>query len=125
MQDIATRSDIDQLVSDFYRQAINDPLIGRIFTNVAHLDLSVHLPVICDFWESILLGNMIYRGNPMLKHLDLARKTPLEAEHFARWLSLWEATVQANYTGEKAALAVQRARDIGRLMLHKIKLASE
>lgn len=122
MQDITTRSDIDHLISAFYTKAIKDPTIGRIFTNVARIDLEAHLPVIGDFWESVLLGNMVYRGNPMRKHLALARETALQREHFDVWLGLWEETVREFFTGEKAELAIFRARNIGQLMLHKIKV---
>jgi len=96
-----------------HRQDINH-------TEVAKLDLEAHLPIICDFWESILLGNPIYRGNPMLKHLELAEKTALTEGHFEAWLAMWEETVRELFAGERADLAIQRAQDIGRLMLFKI-----
>ena len=125
MPDITHRKDIDQLVATFYTKATTDPIIGHIFTEVAKLNLEAHLPVICDFWESVLLGNMVYRGNPMRKHLALARKTALQGEHFEVWLGLWEETVRELFAGEKAELAIFRARNIGRLMLHKIKVMEE
>jgi len=121
MTDIKFREDIDALVEAFYRKIMIDPTIGHVFTQVVQLDLEAHLPVICDFWESILLGNMIYRGNPMLKHLELAERTALKQVHFEVWLGHWEQTVRSLYSGEKADLAVQRAQDIGRLMQFKIE----
>jgi len=121
MTDIKFREDIDILVEAFYRKIIVDPTIGHIFTEVVQLNLEAHLPVICDFWESILLGNMIYRGNPMLTHLKLAERTALTQVHFDVWLGYWEQTVRALHSGEKADLAVQRAQDIGRLMVFKIE----
>jgi hemoglobin len=120
--DITTRPDIDHLLATFYTQAMADETIGHIFTEVAKIDLETHLPIIGDFWESILLGNPVYRGNPMRKHFALADETPLLAEHFAVWLTLWEATVRANFVGEKADMAVQRAQNIGRLMRHKLEM---
>ncbi|TXF88892.1 group III truncated hemoglobin [Neolewinella aurantiaca] len=120
MTDITHRQDIDQLVAAFYTKATTDPTIGHIFTEVAKLNLEAHLPVIGDFWESVLLGNMVYRGNPMRKHLELAEKTALTQVQFGAWLAMWEETVKELFAGEKAELAVQRAQNIGRLMLHKI-----
>lgn len=125
MTDIKFRQDIDLLVEAFYRKIMTDPTIGHIFTEVVQLNLEAHLPVICDFWESILLGNMIYRGNPMLKHLELAERTTLKQVHFDVWLGYWEQTVRSLHSGEKADLAVQRAHGIGRLMLYKIGQAAE
>ncbi|MEM1359026.1 MAG: group III truncated hemoglobin [Bacteroidota bacterium] len=121
MKELHSREDIDILVASFYDKALHDPLIGHFFTKVVALDLAGHLPVICDFWESILLGNAVYRGNPMLKHLDLARKSPLNAEHMNRWLLLWEQSLAEHFQGEKADLALERAQSIGRLMLFKME----
>lgn len=125
MTDIKFREDIDLLVEAFYRKIMVDPTIGHIFTDVVQLQLEAHLPIICDFWESILLSNPIYRGNPMLKHLELAEKTALTQMHFEVWLGQWEQTVRELHSGEKADLAVQRAQDIGRLMQYKIGQAAE
>ncbi|MEM9261800.1 MAG: group III truncated hemoglobin, partial [Bacteroidota bacterium] len=67
MKELRSREDIDFLVAAFYDKTLHDPLIGHFFTKVVALDLVAHLPVICDFWESVLFGKATYRGNPMLK----------------------------------------------------------
>ena len=69
----------------------------------------------------MLLGTQTYSGNPMVKHIALNKKTPLNPEHFERWLSLWESTVYQNFAGPKADEAVSRSKSIGSLMQHKIK----
>lgn len=121
MPDLETRADIDELVHRFYKQALTDAHIGFFFTDVVQVDLEAHLPRIGDFWESIIFGQAVYKGNPMLKHLELHAKHPLEAVHFERWLSLWERTVRALFEGEHADMAMHRAQRIGALMQHKIK----
>ena len=52
--DITNRPDIDRLMNAFYSRALTDETIGYIFTDVAKLDLEHHLPIIGDFWESLL-----------------------------------------------------------------------
>ncbi|MBK8305279.1 MAG: group III truncated hemoglobin [Chloracidobacterium sp.] len=47
--DIENRADIDLLMQNFYQRALADDVIGYIFTDVAHLDLESHLPIIGDF----------------------------------------------------------------------------
>jgi hemoglobin len=120
--DISSRADIALVVEQFYAQATVYPQIGHFFTEVTNLDLEEHLPVIVNFWESVLLGNLVYRGNPMLKHLHLDDQSPMKPEHFERWLNLWTATVREHFGGDNAELAIQRASDIARLMEHKIKM---
>ncbi len=92
---------------DFYKLAFADDTLGYIFTDVAKMDLDEHLPVIVDFWESMVLGTASYqeRGrNPMLIHHQLAEKTPLLPKHFERWLELFERSVNDRFAGEKAEL---------------------
>ena len=60
-RDIADRADCERLVRAFYGRVMTDPIIGFIFTDVAHMDLEEHVPVITDFWETILLGAGSYR----------------------------------------------------------------
>lgn len=85
--DIENRADIDDLMIRFYRRATMDESIGYIFTDVAHLDLEHHLPIIGDFWETMLFSTGNYqkhRRNPLQVHAELNKKTPLLAEHFER-----------------------------------------
>ena len=125
MKDIERRADIETLVNAFYQNVMQDDLIGHFFNTVIPLDLEVHLPVMYDFWETILLDNMIYQGNPMIKHIALHQKSPLLPHHFARWLSLWQQAVNENFSGETAKQALSRARDIAALMQHKVGTAGD
>src|SRR4051812_10308163 len=91
MKEIESRADIDRLMNVFYERALGDPVIGYIFTDVAKLDLEHHLPIIGDFWESLLFGTPVYQKhgrNPMLVHKDLHLKSRLTREHFERWLEI-------------------------------------
>ena len=118
--DIESRADIDALMVRFYGRAMTDPVIGPFFTDVAHLDLEHHLPVIGDFWESALFGSPVYRKhgrNPLLVHADLHRKAPLRAEHFQRWLQLFTEAVDESFAGMRANFAKQRGHAIARRML--------
>ncbi|HEV7183851.1 MAG TPA: group III truncated hemoglobin [Leifsonia sp.] len=110
--DLADRDDVQLLVEEFYRSAFRDPLIGPIFTDIARMDLVHHLPIMCDFWETVLFQAGLYRRNALQLHLALNTKIPLQEEHFARWLQLWTATVNAHFAGEKAELAKTQAKRI-------------
>ena len=65
-------------------------------------------PLVYDFWESVLLGNAVYRGNAIEKHIELHQKQKLSSEHFERWLSLWQSTVNSNFEGPTATKAIER-----------------
>lgn len=111
MDDIADRADIEEHIVAFYRTAFADPLIGPIFTDVAHLDLERHLPIMADFWETVLFRAGKYRRNALQVHYVLNARHPLDAEHFERWLALWTATLDARFAGpvtERAKLQAGR-----------------
>src|SRR4051794_41669583 len=92
-RDIETRADCERLVRCFYGKAMQDPLIGWIFVDVARLDLEAHVPVIASFWETILLGARSYGGGAFAPHSALHARAGLQRGHFERWLGLWAGTV--------------------------------
>ena len=102
VHDIATLEDCEQLVRAFYGQALNDPVIGWLFTDIAHLNLEAHVPKIASFWETVLLGAHSYRGGAFAPHAALHMKAPLRRGHFERWLWLWHQTVDELFAGERA-----------------------
>ncbi|TNE50970.1 MAG: group III truncated hemoglobin [Bacteroidetes bacterium] len=107
--DITFRSDIEQLVDRFYDKVKADPVIGYIFTEIVQVDWPKHLPVMYNFWEFLLLQGKNYQGNPIEKHFDLHRLHPLTADHFDRWLMLFQGTVDDLFAGPVADDAKFRA----------------
>ena len=61
----------------FYGRALEDPIIGFIFVDVAKLDLEAHVPRIASFWETILLGARSYGGGAFRPHAELHAKVRL------------------------------------------------
>ncbi|MGB1204483.1 MAG: group III truncated hemoglobin [Chitinophagales bacterium] len=125
MKDIRSRNDIELLVNDFYKKALKDEKIGFIFTDIVQLNWKTHIPIICDFWESVLLDNIKYKGNPILKHIALNKKINLKKEHFERWLMLWQKSVQRNFAGKIADEAIKKANMMGNLMRYKIEKSND
>jgi hemoglobin len=122
-RDIENRADIDDLMARFYAKAMADNAIGYLFTDVAKLDLDQHLPVIGDFWETLLFGAGKYQKygrNPLQIHGELHRKSPLFFEHFERWLEIFESCVDESFAGTRADFIKQRARMIANRMLNSV-----
>jgi len=114
-KDILDRNDIIQMVNKFYDKVKVDELLGPVFS---HLDWPHHLPIMYDFWSSLLLGDQSYRGNPLQKHLPL----PITPEHFNRWLALFNQTIDENFEGEKAEEVKLRALSIATIFQSKMGL---
>lgn len=118
--DIQNRDDIILLVDAFYQEVQKNDKIGPVFTDVAKVNWSLHLPKMYDFWESILFGKAVYKGNPMLTHFGLKEKTALREEEFSEWKSTFFATVDLLFEGENAQLIKQKAQSIADLMHFKL-----
>ncbi|GGA55592.1 group III truncated hemoglobin [Pelagibacterium lentulum] len=102
-----TDDGIALLVRTFYDRAREDDVLGPIF-NRAVQDWDEHIAQITDFWSSIMLRTGRYSGRPLNPHLRL----PLEAEHFDRWLALFEQTATELFSSEIAHEFMIRARRI-------------
>ena len=118
--DIETREDVERLARTFYGRALEDPMIGYLFTDVARLDLEAHLPVIVAFWETVLLGAHTSRGGTFAPHAALHARAGLRPGHFERWLALWSATVDELFAGERAALAKRHAARVARAFQRRL-----
>jgi hemoglobin len=119
MPDIETREDIIRLLDSFYQKATIDPVIGYFFTEVVPLDMEVHIPVIADFWETVLFGKAVYKGNVLDIHKHIHQLSAFREEHFVRWVSLFKQTIDEMFNGDRAELSKQRAESIATIM--KIK----
>ena len=102
--DITDRRDVACLVNVFYDRVRDDRLLGPIFDDVAHVDWATHLPRMYDFWESVLFGTSTFKGTPLVVHRTLARHTPLTAEAFDRWVTLFQTTVDDLFSGTMQAM---------------------
>ena len=115
-QDITTIDDIKLLVNTFYSRVRNNSLIGPIFDEKIADRWPVHLEKMYRFWQTILLDEHTYYGAPFPPHAEL----PVEATHFDTWLTLFHATIDELFEGEKAAEAKWRADKMALMFQHKI-----
>lgn len=107
IRDLEDAEDVAEMVKRFYRDVGQDDLIGPMFTEVARVDWSEHLPKLAAFWCRFLFSQPGYEGNPFRAHLDIHAQVPFTLGHFHRWLDLFEETLDAGWVGPNA----ERARE--------------
>ncbi len=73
-------------------------MLKDIFNTVIQDRWPEHLEKMYRFWQTVLLQEQTYFGNPFLPHANL----PVQAEHFQRWLQLFSETVEEHYSGPNA-----------------------
>ena len=120
LQDIRTRSDIENIITTFYTTVRADADLGYLFDEVARVNWQQHIPIITDFWEQIVLGTGEYHRNAMEPHFLLHKKSPLTALHFTKWLQHFTTTIDMLHSGEKADNMKERAASIASVMQYKI-----
>jgi len=109
--DLRTRADIEALLRRFYGRVLIDDILAEPFTELKIRGLDSHLPVMADFWETVLFRAGLYRGSALHAHRLVHHRTPLSGRHFVRWLTMWNNTVDEMYRGPIAQHAkVQAAR---------------
>ena len=109
--DLTDRDDVEALLRRFYGRVLDDDTLAEPFTEVRARGLDSHLPVMCDFWETVLFRAGRYRGSALNAHRHVHGQVPLSGRHFVRWLTTWNNTVDEMYSGPIAEHAkVQAAR---------------
>ena len=102
-----TEAMIERLVRAFYDKVRADLMLAPVFSAKIS-DWEPHLQQMFAFWSSVALMTGRYHGTPMVKHMRL----PVDADHFDRWLSLFEATASELCPPVAAEHFIERARRI-------------
>lgn len=118
--DISNRADIEKFIVLFYEEVKADETIGFIFTEIIKMNWEKHIPLIVDFWETLLLDNPVYQKNAMEVHFDINKQIPLQAVHFTSWLHLFNKAVDEYFEGKIADMARTRAKSIADVMFFKM-----
>jgi hemoglobin len=107
MAEKITEPEISTLVDAFYAKVRKDPEIGPIFNAIVD-DWPHHLALLKDFWSTVLLTTGRYKGDPMMKHLQLS----LDPPHFERWLALFAETAKEVLPPDHAATIIDKSHRI-------------
>ena len=102
-----TEAEISTLVDNFYAKVRKDPDIGPIFNAIVD-DWPYHLALLKNFWSTVLLTTGRYKGDPMMKHLQL----PLDPPHFERWLALFAETANETLSPDHASNVIDKSHRI-------------
>jgi len=101
-----TEEVIHDVVVEFYQRARRDERLGPVFEAHIH-EWETHLARMIDFWSAALLRSGRYSGRPVEQHRAIDR---LSADHFGRWIELFESTVRELCPARQADAFMVRAR---------------
>ena len=110
--DLDSKENIKTFIELFYEKVLKDEMLAHIFTDVAKIDVNVHIPTIRKYWEKLLLGEDEYKRHTMNIHRDVHAKFPLTRTEFDQWLKLFVETAKANFEGPKTDRAIKVASAI-------------
>ncbi|OBH56672.1 group III truncated hemoglobin [Mycobacterium sp. E2479] len=111
VSDVCVRADVEALLRRFYGRVMADDVLAEPFTELRLTGLESHIPVMADFWETVLFRAGLYKGSALHAHRRVHQRVPLSSRHFVRWLTMWTDTVDAMFRGPNAERAkIQGAR---------------
>ena len=119
-RDLASRTDIHDLVVGFYREIVFDDLLEPVFGEVAEVDWAIHIPKLIDYWCRVLLRQPGYEGSILEAHHHVHDLKPLNLEHFDRWYALWVESIDARWAGPLSELAKEHAARMGGTLARRL-----
>ena len=119
-QDLTTRTDVHDLVVDFYRAIVNDEELGHIFVEVAEVDWSGHIPKLIDYWCRVLLGQPGYDGYILAAHQYVNEIEEIPSHMFNRWYLMWVDSVDRGWEGPIAEKAKSHAARTMKMLAHRL-----
>ena len=119
-KDIESLEDVQLLIRSFYAKVLQDDMLAHFFSYVKAHHWEEHLRVLDSFWMNLLFYTGGYEGNPLDVHTTLHHFKKLRYQDFKRWLRLFCETVDELFSGDKSALAKQRALSIATIMQSRI-----
>lgn len=118
--DLDTRTEIHNLVVDFYRDIVNDEELGYIFVDVAEVDWNLHIPKLIDYWCRVLLGQPGYDGYILAAHQYVHSIEAIPAPIFDRWFLMWVDSVDRGWQGPLAEKAKSHAAKTMKMLAHRL-----
>lgn len=115
-EDISGIEDIKLMVNVFYKKVREDDLLAPIFNFRLSTHWEPHLEKMYAFWNAALFGVKGYNGQPFIKHATM----DLEEEHFKRWMSMFNETIDTYFEGPVAEDAKSRAAIMASMFMHKL-----
>ena len=103
------RASITTFVHAFYADIRRDAILQPVFDGAIGDNWDTHLARMVDFWCSVMLSSAEFKGNVFGKHMQLQG---IEAEHFRRWLGLFEARARGLFAPDVAEGFLVAARRI-------------
>ncbi|TXI85658.1 MAG: group III truncated hemoglobin [Crocinitomicaceae bacterium] len=117
MEDLHQLEDVKKVVDAFYDRIRTDELLGKIFNEVIQDQWPTHLEKMYRFWQTVLFDEHTYSGSPFAVHAKL----PVAFEHFERWIQLFNETIDAHFSGEKADQMKNQGKRMAAIFHSKIE----
>lgn len=118
--DLATRDEIAEFVTRFYREIAQDDRFHHWFETIAHVDWQAHTAALTDFWSDMLLGEPRQdqfgsrRGadDVIEAHRWLHDADAFDEALFERWLEIFDTTLKDGWSGPITEAASRRGHGI-------------
>jgi len=127
LYDTVDRTNIHQMVREFYALVLKDDLLSPFFIKALGDDLKngkwhEHLHTLDNFWLLMMTGKKGYGGDPFPPHAFLG---PLSVESFERWLELFKGTVSKLFIPQIADKFYMKAEVLAGIFMENLGMNDE
>lgn len=116
-KDIENKEDIKLMVDTFYDKVNKDEMLSAIFNDFSGVNWEKHLPIMYNFWNTLIFGGRDYKGSPFDKHVPL----PVNKDHFDKWIELFNENLDEQFEGEITNSVKTRAKTIALTFQYKLE----
>ncbi|PQJ29300.1 hypothetical protein BSZ32_12905 [Rubritalea profundi] len=120
-KDILGEEEVTQVIHTFYERVQVDEKLGPIFNDVVKIDWPSHLPVMVQFWRTIMFGDGGYQRNPLMAHMKWTSEVRMDEQKFQHWLDLFHSTIDELFSGPNADLMKMRSANMATMLPRRIK----
>lgn len=119
-RDLTTRSDIDALVEQFYRDVSMDDLLHDHFETVVRVNWQAHMLSLGDYWEGVLFtGDHEVGEHTIETHRHLHERLPFTKDAFLRWLDLFDSALDQQWVGPNTEQLRRHSHGMARAMARR------
>ena len=106
-----TRENLETLMVQFYKKALNDDTLGDFFVielgaDMANEEWQEHIELLVNFWATLFLDEERYKGDPYGPHFSIIG---LKKEDFDKWMENFSQTADEIYIPEVSKKLKEKA----------------
>lgn len=120
--DLASREEVAEFVTRFYREIAQDQRFHHYFETIANVNWKAHTSLLTDFWTDLLFPEISTEATHASEHMPgkelieahrwLHEASSFDDALFDQWLDIFDTTLDEGWSGPRTEQVRSRGRGI-------------